>query len=283
MSVVLITGCSTGIGFETALAFARRGDTTVASMRDLRKAEVLSARAKAEGLALDLIELDVCDDRSVARAVANVVSRHGAVDVLVNNAGIGGQAPIESTDLDFAHKQMETNFWGPLRMIQAVLPAMRARRKGVIVNVSSVSGRLPGIAYNALYAATKHALGVLSESLRMEVAHRGVRVVCIEPGFFQTAIVDNAPRSVSPDSPYAADFAWVLRFFAESAAVGGNAAVVADAIVAGAYDAKTPLHVLVGDDAKATLDLAVAAGTAEAWHESAQVRIEGVAGPRPAD
>lgn len=109
MAVVLITGCSTGIGLEAALAFARRGDTTYGSMRNLAKADVLRARAEAEGLHVEVIQLDVTDNDSVTTAIGAIEERHGAIDVLVNNAGIGSSGPIETTDLDKAAAVYDTN------------------------------------------------------------------------------------------------------------------------------------------------------------------------------
>ncbi len=143
MAVVLITGCSTGIGLEAALAFARRGDTTYASMRNPAKAGLLNERAAAEGLSIEVVQLDVVDDASVAAAVGSIEDRHGAIDVLVNNAGIDSNGAIEQVDLDKALAVYDTNVWGAIRTVRAALPAMRAKGSGVIVNVTSVAGRVP--------------------------------------------------------------------------------------------------------------------------------------------
>ena len=195
--VVLITGCSSGIGLETALAFARRGDTTVASMRNLAKADALMSRAKDEDLSIDLVQLDVVDDASVTAAVADVEKRHGPIDVLVNNAGVGYDGPIETIDFERARAVLEANLWGPVRVIRAALPAMRERGSGVIVNVSSVAARVPATAYQSFYAASKHGTNAVSEALSREVDQFGVRVVCIEPGFFATDIVANADEGAN--------------------------------------------------------------------------------------
>ena len=181
MSVVLITGCSSGIGLETAVAFARRGDTTYATMRDPDRATRLLARAASEGATLEVLGLDVTDDASVRAAVRTVEERHGAIDVLVNNAGIDASGPVETTPIGRARAVLETNLWGPVRTARAALPAMRGRGAGVIVNVTSMAARLPGTLYNGFYAASKHALGALSESLAWELSPFGVRVVCVEP------------------------------------------------------------------------------------------------------
>jgi NAD(P)-dependent dehydrogenase (short-subunit alcohol dehydrogenase family) len=280
--VVLITGCSSGIGLETALAFARRGDRTVASMRNLDKAEALRARASAEGLAIELVQLDVTDDASVQAAVAEVGRRHGAIDVLVNNAGIGYDGAIETIDFERARAVLETNVWGPVRMIRAAVPAMRERRCGVIINVTSVAGRVPGNAFFGFYAASKHAMNALSEALCMELEPFGVRVVCIEPGFFATEILANAGDGSASPGPYVEQHAWFNDFYQKSvAASGGAPSVVADAIVAVAGDPATPLHVLVGDDAKGFVGLVTQLGSFEAWLPVGQQIVEGVAGPRP--
>jgi NAD(P)-dependent dehydrogenase (short-subunit alcohol dehydrogenase family) len=130
MSVVLITGCSSGFGLETALAFARRKDTVYATMRNLAKADRLVERAKAEGLGIELLTLDVDDDASVSAAIHEVEDKHGAIDVLVNNAGIGIEGAVETIDMDDARAVLETNLWGPVRTIRAALPAMRAKGPG---------------------------------------------------------------------------------------------------------------------------------------------------------
>jgi len=281
MSVVLITGCSSGFGLETALAFARRGDTTYATMRNLAKADRLLERARAEDLAVELLTLDVTDDASVLSAVQEIEARHGAIDVLVNNAGVGFDGPVETIDLDAARAVLETNFWGPVRLIRAALPAMRAQGAGVIVNVTSVAGRVPGNGYMCWYGASKHAMNALSEGLVMELDGLGVRVACIEPGFFQTDIMQNAGVGDNQPGPYAAEHAWMIDFYDKSVAGSGDPSSVADAIVAAATDPDTPLHNLVGDDAKGYVDLFDQAGTLEAWLPIGISIVETVAGPRP--
>ena len=191
MAVVLITGCSSGFGLEAALAFAQRGDLTVATMRNLAKAEALRERAETAGVEVEIVQLDVNDEASVTSAVAGVIEQHGTVDVLVNNAGVGSRGAVETMSMESAHCLMDTNFWGPIRCSRAVLPAMRAQRSGVIVNVSSLSGRVPGTPYSSMYSASKSAINAVSESLATEVEPFGIRVVSIEPGFFDTAIGNN--------------------------------------------------------------------------------------------
>ncbi|MGQ0833260.1 MAG: SDR family oxidoreductase [Microthrixaceae bacterium] len=280
--VVLITGCSSGIGLEAALAFARSGDTTVASMRDLSKADALMKRAADEGLAIDLVQLDVTDEASIATAVATVEERHGGIDVIVNNAGVGYDGALETIELDRARAVLEANLWGPVQVTRAVLPSMRARRSGVIINVTSVAGRVPGTPFQGFYAASKHGMNALSEALCQEVEPFGIRVACIEPGFFQTQINVNAEDDTQAFGPYEAQYRWVKSFFDQSIETGGgDPAVVATAIVAAANDAATPLHVLVGDDAVMFVDLVTSLGTYEAWRPVSVDIVSGVAGPRP--
>jgi NAD(P)-dependent dehydrogenase (short-subunit alcohol dehydrogenase family) len=284
MSVVLITGCSSGFGLESALAFARRGHTTYATMRDLAKADNLVDRAKAESLHIELLALDVDDNNSVTSAIDEVEARHGAIDILVNNAGIDCFGSVETTDLAKARAVMETNFWGPVRTIQAALPAMRAKGGAVIINVSSVSGSMPGTPYSSWYSASKHALNALTEALYIELDGIDVRVACVDPGFFKTEMVENsrARGRAAPSDPYQADQAWLVDFFQKSVeAVGGDPVEVAEAIVRAAADPGAPLHNLVGESAAALVDLARQTGSIEAWLPLAVSLVEAVAGPRP--
>jgi NAD(P)-dependent dehydrogenase (short-subunit alcohol dehydrogenase family) len=282
MSVVLITGCSSGIGLETAVAFARQGDTTYATMRNPSGRTRLRERAGAEGADVEILALDVTDDASVTSAVRLVEERHGGIDVLVNNAGIDRSGPVETIPLERARAVVETNLWGSVRTARAVLPGMRARGAGTIVNVGSLAGRVPGTPYGGFYAASKHALGVLSESLAFEVAPFGIRVVCVEPGFFATEIFTNrGAAATDPGDPYGADERWMERFLLATGAAGGDPAAVARAIVRAAEDPAAPLHALVGDDAAAIVDVAARAGGYEGWTTAVTGLVETVSGPRP--
>lgn len=284
MSVVLITGCSSGFGLESALAFARRGHTTYATMRDLAKADNLVDRATAERLDIELLALDVDDTTSVTTAIRDVEARHRAIDILVNNAGIDCFGSVETTDLTRARGVMETNFWGPVRTIQAALPAMRAKGGAVIINVSSVSGSMPGTPYSSWYSASKHALNALTEALFIELDGIDVRVACVDPGFFKTEMVQNSKtRGRTPETdPYEADQAWLVEFFEKSVeAVGGEPVEVAEAIVRAAADPEAPVHNLVGESAAVLVDLARRTDSIEAWLPLAVSLVEAVAGPRP--
>ena len=181
MARALITGCSSGFGRATAIELKKRGHEVVATAR---QPETLADLDVDERLALD-----VTDDASVHAAVAAA----GVIDVLVNNAGFSVSGPVELVPMAEAHRIFETNVFGVVRMIQAVLPKMRARQSGLVINVSSVNGKVaPPL--SGFYCATKHALEALSEALYYEVGHFGIRTVIIEPGFFKTGISDVARR-----------------------------------------------------------------------------------------
>lgn len=272
MSVVLITGCSTGIGLHSAVAFARTGDTVVASMRNTAKADRLHKAAADAGVEVEVVALDVTDAASAGAAVADVLARHGRIDVLVNNAGVGLSGPVEDFPEDQARAALETNFWGPVRMARLVLPAMRAQASGVIVNISSMTGRLPGFPCYGFYAAGKHAIGALSDSLAGEVAPFGIRVLCVEPGYYDTALsdtVDTLVGQIDPSSAYADLNRFMLDFSKNALMNGGDPADVADTVVAAVADAASPLHVHVGADADALLEVWSQTGTFETFMPAA--------------
>jgi NAD(P)-dependent dehydrogenase (short-subunit alcohol dehydrogenase family) len=191
--VVLVTGVSSGIGRATAEQFARRGCVVFGTVRQLAKATPLPG--------VTLVEMDVCDNDSVQRAIADVAGRAGRIDVLVNNAGMNMTGAVEETSIAEASALFETNFFGSMRTIQAVLPHMRAQRKGKIVNVSSVLGFLPA-PYMGLYSASKHAIEGLSESLDHEVRQFGIRVTLVAPAYAKTSLEANSPVAKSPLAAY---------------------------------------------------------------------------------
>lgn len=204
--VVLITGASSGIGRAAARRFASRGWRVFASMRHPERGESLLAEAKDRGWDLHVPALDVTDDGSVARAVgAMLATTGGRIDVLLNNAGYYTYGPLEETTPDELRAQMETNFIGVHRVTRAVLPAMRARRRGRVIVIGSVSGLvvLPAV---GPYHASKWAIEAWTETLRYEVSAWGIQVALIEPGPFRTALHDNevkATAAAASDSPYA--------------------------------------------------------------------------------
>lgn len=185
MATVLITGSSRGIGLESALTFARAGHTVAATMRSPARAPELARIAEREQLPIGVFAMDVDDDASVREAVARITEDLGPIDVLVNNAGIGLTGSVEELPLATFRAVMETNYFGVIRCAQAVLPSMRARRSGCIINVASISGRLASAPF-APYTASKHALEALSECLAQEVKAFGIRVAIVEPGIIDT-------------------------------------------------------------------------------------------------
>lgn len=202
MKNAVVTGTSTGIGLATCLHLARHGYRVFAGMRNLARAEALISASKAESLPVEVVELDVCSPESVGAAFAEVKAA-GPVDVLVNNAGIGGASPLELTP-EAEHKQMfETNYFGAVRCIQEVLPSMRERGTGCIVNITSAVGLL-ATPNQIAYSASKWALECLGEALAHEVFRFGVRVVNVEPGVIMTNIFENSAAQTRYDktSPY---------------------------------------------------------------------------------
>ena len=253
MATILITGCSSGFGKLAALQFARKGDTVYASMRNTSKGKELEDARDSENLKIELLQLDVTDEASVSAAVAKVIAEAGQIDVLVNNAGIGAHGPIEETDDDEAKEIFETNFFGALRTMRTVLPHMREKKAGTIVNVSSLAGRV-GPPFDGIYAASKFALEAASEALYYEIHPFGIRVLLIEPGGFETNIGDTRriPRRFGEGSPYAEldqRFEQALTRL-PTGGERGDAQVVAEAIYDAVHDEEPKLRYLVGEDAE---------------------------------
>ena len=190
--VILVTGCSSGIGRATALAAAGRGHRVFATARNRND---LADLERTENL--ETLTLDVTDGAAIRAAVEAALSRAGRLDALVNNAGYGQYGAAEEVNLEEWRAQFEVNLFGAIAAIQAVLPAMRRQRSGTIVNVSSVSGRV-AIPFAAPYSASKHALEALSDALRVELAAFGIRVVLVEPGPIETRFTDRARAMVGP-------------------------------------------------------------------------------------
>src|SRR5262245_59978880 len=187
MSTTLITGSSTGIGYATALELGRAGHRVVATMRRPDAAPRLGEIAAREKLPISVLSLDVDSDASVSEAFREAERQCGPIDALVNNAGIGQSYAVEDGPLEHFRQTMETNFFGALRCIKTVLPGMRERGRGCIVNVTSIAGRV-ATTPQAAYTASKFALEALSEVLAQEVTPFGVRVAVVEPGVIATPI-----------------------------------------------------------------------------------------------
>lgn len=187
--IALVTGTSSGIGLSTAIHLAREGFEVVATLRDPAKAERLLARASAEGVRLETRELDVASDDSVRRCVEGVLGAHGRIDVLVNNAGAGFLGSMEQTPPEALRRTMEVNFFGVWRVTRAVFPAMRERRSGRILSVTSLGG-LIGQPFNDAYCAAKFAVEGFMESLAPVASKLGIHVSLIEPGAVSTEFVN---------------------------------------------------------------------------------------------
>lgn len=238
MARVLITGCSVGIGRATAEELSARGHEVVATARRPESLEGLDVKER--------LQLDVTDDDSVAA----VREAAGDVDALVNNAGLGLRAPVEDAPLDQVQRLFDTNVLGVVRMINAFVPPMRERGHGVVVNVSSVAGRI-GLPLSGYYSATKFAVEGLSEALHYEISRFGVRVVVVEPGYIATDFGERSVKHAVEQGPYAPLFEQMSR--ADRQLLPGErpgpeivAAAVADAV----ENDDTPLRVPVGVDAE---------------------------------
>ena len=195
---VLITGASAGIGRATALHLAERGYTVIATSRDASRLTGLQDDATKRGTAVIGVELDINSEDAVSRVAPELIRQHGAIDVLVNNAGFGLWGPMELLSDAELKSQFETNLFAAVRMTQAVLPAMIEQRNGTIINISSVLGRL-GTPFNGAYVSSKFALEGISESLKIEVEPFGVRVALVQPGLFRTNFPDNSIRGEAID------------------------------------------------------------------------------------
>ena len=202
--VAIVTGSSSGIGYETALVLARNGFRTYATMRNLEKGKAISDIAKREKLLLHTIKLDVTDEKSVNDAIKTIKSDAGRIDVLVNNAGYGLAGSLEDLLMNEIKAQYETNVFGLIRVTQAVLPIMREQKSGIIVNISSIGGKM-AIPLQSPYHGTKFAVEGLSESIAYELEPFGIKIVIIEPGAiktnFDTGMVV-AQKNQNPNSPY---------------------------------------------------------------------------------
>jgi NAD(P)-dependent dehydrogenase (short-subunit alcohol dehydrogenase family) len=246
MATVLVTGSSTGIGLATALAFGRAGHTVAATMRTPDRAPELAEIATRERLPITVFTMDVDSDASVLDSIVTIVETLGAMDVLVNNAGIERMGSVEQLSLADFRAVMETNYFGVIRCIQAVLPAMRARRSGCIINIASVAGKI-AMSPMASYTASKYALEALSECLAQEVKPFGIRVAIVEPGIIDTAMSRHIGTAVTPST-----YPQLRRNAALFAAVLTNPAspsLVADKVVEIACGESWQLRHPVGPDA----------------------------------
>lgn len=204
----LITGGTEGLGRATALLLAANGYRVFAASRNAERRRRLEAEARDRRLPVETLEMDVSADLSIDRALGELSNRAGRIDVLINNAGIAYIAAMEEISLEDLRRQFETNFFGAVRMIQRVLPEMRERHRGRIVNMSSIAGKVVLPLFGP-YSASKFALEGMTDALRLEVHHLGIDVVLIEPGYIPTNFQDTSVelsssyRTAAEMGPYA--------------------------------------------------------------------------------
>ncbi len=247
--VALVTGSSSGIGYETSLALARDGYHTFASMRDTSKAGELKKTAEKENLSISVIELDVDKEESIVAAIKKIMSDGNRIDVLVNNAGYGQFGCTEDVSVDEFRKQFETNFFSIVRIIQEVAPIMRKQSSGIIVNISSVVGRM-GLPWSPAYISTKFALEGLSECLRYELGMFGIKTTLIEPGVIKTNFLKSMKIPESKTDPKYKELADnILAGFKMMIEMGTPPAKVADVVIKAIHDDEILPRYIVGTDA----------------------------------
>ena len=253
--VAIVTGSSTGIGYETSLILARNGFLTYATMRNLNKSENAKLVATKENLPIQIKQLDVTDDVSVTNAIQTISSEAGRIDVLVNNAGYGLNGAFEDLAIDEIKAQYETNVFGLIRTTQAVLPIMRKQKSGTIVNISSGAGRfgLPGA---SAYVSTKFAVEGLSESMAYELEPFGIKVVIVEPGVIRTNFLDGlvvAKKSQDPNSLYSQIMQKTATGFEEMMKNASPPDLVAKVVLNAIRDENPSLRYLAGSDVETWL------------------------------
>jgi short-subunit dehydrogenase len=256
--VAVVTGSSSGIGLETSLTLARNSFYTYATMRKLEeeKSKPITDIAKNENLKLQLIELDVNNDKSVTNAIDTVVDERKRVDVLVNNAGYALGGPLEETSMNEIKAQFETNFFGAVRAMQAVLPIMRKQRTGKIVNITSMGGRI-SIPLGSPYHGSKFALEGLSESIQYELEPFGIKIILIEPGAVGSNFWKNikiAKSSSNTNSPYTQFGNQIMKIYKEMEQHTMNPSEVAKTILYAVTSDNPQLRYIVGEDAAKTIE-----------------------------
>ncbi|MDQ4013475.1 MAG: SDR family oxidoreductase [Thermoproteota archaeon] len=256
--VAIVTGSSSGIGFETSLTLARNGFHTYATMRNLEgeKTKPLTKVVKNENLQLQAIELDVDNDKSVVDAINTIVEERKRIDVLINNAGYALGGALEDSSMDEIKAQFETNFFGAVRATKAVLPVMRRQGAGKIVNITSMGGRV-AIPLSTSYHGSKFALEGLSESIQYELEPFGIKVILIEPGAVGSNFWRNikiAKSSSDSNSPYSQFGNKILKAYKEMEQNTISPSVVAKTILDAITSNNPQLRYVVGEDAAKTLE-----------------------------
>lgn len=254
--VAVVTGSSSGIGYETSLALAREGFLTFATMRNLEKGSIIKSDSDKENLPLKIMQLDVTDDASVSKAVQSIISDSGRIDVIVNNAGYGLVGAFEDLSLDEIKQQYETNLFGVVRVTQAVIPIMRKQKSGRIINISSGAGRF-GYPGGSAYVSTKFAIEGLSESLSYELDPFGIKVILVEPGVIRTNFGNGmvvAKNSQDPGSAYLSMTRKMNEVFGQLMQNGSPPSLVANVVLQAAKSDNPNLRYLAGKDVEQWVD-----------------------------
>ena len=254
--VALVTGSSSGIGYETSLLLARNQIATYASMRNLKKGDDLLKIVTNEKIPLKVIQLDVDDDKSVMNAVNTIVEENGRIDILVNNAGFDMFGPLEDLTIDEIKAQFETNFFGLIRTTKAVIPTMRKQQSGTIVNISSLGGRIGLMPFLTAYHASKFAVEGFTESLRQELVQFDIDVILIEPGAIRSNFIDNSKNAKNYNPQYSPYSNTIQKVFEGFESIMGNSSHpedVAETILKAVNTTTPDMRYPVGKDAEFAL------------------------------
>jgi short-subunit dehydrogenase len=236
--VVLITGGSSGIGKSIGILLAEKGYTVYGTSRNPAKFKDFTA--------FKLIALDVRDTATIQKAVATIIEAEGRIDVLINNAGVGITGPIEETPDEEIHKAFQTNLYGPISVMKAVLPHMRKQKSGHIINVTSIAGYM-GLPYRGIYSATKGALELVTEAMRMETKMFGIEIANVAPGDFATNIAAGRYHTpVYEDSPYKEVYGNMLKEMDAHVDGGSDPKIMADEVLKIIQTKKPKIHYKVG-------------------------------------
>jgi NAD(P)-dependent dehydrogenase (short-subunit alcohol dehydrogenase family) len=254
--VALVTGSSTGIGFDTSLALARNGFYTYATMRNLQDSNKILDISKKEQLPLEVLHLDVNDDKSILESINKINEKNKRIDVLVNNAGYALAGPLEGTSIDEIRAQFETNFFGAIKVMQSVIPIMRNQRSGRIVNITSMGGRV-AVPLDSLYHGTKFALEGVSECIRYELGTFGIRIILVEPGAVGSNFWKNLKMtsvSQNPHSPYRQILDNVSKVFSKMTENVIHPSEVSKVVVNAVTSDNPEFRYVVGKDANMIID-----------------------------
>lgn len=255
--VALITGCSSGIGYETSILLAKNGFRTYATMRNTDKGDKLKEIAEKENLDLKIIKLDVTDDYSIKNAINEIIQETNRIDVLVNNAGNNIAGAVEDLSIEEFKEQFETNFFGLIRVTKVVLPIMRKQNNGIIVNLSSIAGKM-AIPLNSAYVSSKFAVEGFSESIRYELEDFGIKVILIETGVIKSNFYENIKMSknslMDPKSAYQPITQKIFEAFLPMLEYAFPTKIVADVILEAVNSDNPNIRYAVGDDAKSIIE-----------------------------